>query len=65
MSDTPFDADATDRRLAADVAWGSPYGATVHDFDQLQPSTNNSSSKAPADRPPAIRSTASYLSATT
>jgi hypothetical protein len=25
------DAAIADRRLAADVAWGSPYGATVHD----------------------------------
>jgi len=28
-------ADITDRRLAADVAWGSPFGATVHGYDQL------------------------------
>jgi hypothetical protein len=29
------DAAIADRRLAADVAWGSPYGATVNDFDTL------------------------------
>ena len=29
------DAEITDRRLAADVAWGSPFGATVHGYDQL------------------------------
>lgn len=29
------DAAITNRRFAADVAWGSPYGATVHDYEQL------------------------------
>jgi uncharacterized protein (TIGR02246 family) len=29
------DAEITDRRLAADVVWGSPFGATVHGYDQL------------------------------
>lgn len=29
------DAEIADRHLSADVAWGSPYGATVHDFDTL------------------------------
>jgi hypothetical protein len=29
------DAAVSDRRLAADVAWGSPYGATVDDYDEL------------------------------
>ena len=29
------DAEITDRHLAADVAWGSPFGATVHGYDQL------------------------------
>jgi uncharacterized protein (TIGR02246 family) len=29
------DADISDRHLAADVAWGSPYGATVHGYEQL------------------------------
>jgi hypothetical protein len=29
------DATIADRRVVADVAWGSPYGATVHDFDTL------------------------------
>jgi hypothetical protein len=29
------DAAVADRHLSADVAWGSPYGATVHDFDTL------------------------------
>jgi uncharacterized protein (TIGR02246 family) len=29
------DPEVTDRRLAADVAWGSPFGATVHGYDQL------------------------------
>ena len=29
------DAEITDRRLAADVAWGSPFGATVYGYDQL------------------------------
>jgi hypothetical protein len=29
------DATIADRRLAADVAWGSPYGATVNSFDSL------------------------------
>lgn len=28
-------ADVTDRRLAADVLWGSPYGATVYGYQQL------------------------------
>lgn len=29
------DATISNRHFAADVAWGSPYGATVHGFDQL------------------------------
>lgn len=29
------DAAIADRRFAADVAWGSPYGATVDNFDRL------------------------------
>jgi uncharacterized protein (TIGR02246 family) len=29
------DAEITDRRLAADVTWGSPFGATVEGYDQL------------------------------
>ncbi len=29
------DAAIADRHLSADVAWGSPYGATVHDFATL------------------------------
>jgi uncharacterized protein (TIGR02246 family) len=29
------DADISDRHLAADVAWGSPYGATVHNYEPL------------------------------
>jgi uncharacterized protein (TIGR02246 family) len=29
------DAEIADRHLAADVAWGSPFGATVHGYDQL------------------------------
>ena len=29
------DAAISDRRLAADVVWGSPYGATVDNFDDL------------------------------
>ncbi|HEY2204838.1 MAG TPA: hypothetical protein VGH99_10245 [Pseudonocardia sp.] len=29
------DADAYDRSFAADVLWGSPYGATVTEFDEL------------------------------
>jgi uncharacterized protein (TIGR02246 family) len=29
------DADLTDRRLAEDVAWGSPFGATVHGYRRL------------------------------
>jgi hypothetical protein len=29
------DASITDRHISADVAWGSPYGATVDDFDTL------------------------------
>jgi hypothetical protein len=29
------DATIADRRLAADVAWGSPYGATVDNYDTL------------------------------
>src|SRR5437899_2191770 len=29
------DAAIADRRLAADVAWGSPYGATVDNYDKL------------------------------
>jgi hypothetical protein len=28
-------AAIADRRLTADIAWGSPYGATMHDFDTL------------------------------
>jgi uncharacterized protein (TIGR02246 family) len=27
------DAEITDRRVAADVVWGSPFGATVHGYD--------------------------------
>jgi uncharacterized protein (TIGR02246 family) len=29
------DAGVADRHLSADIAWGSPYGATVHGFDTL------------------------------
>jgi len=29
------DAAIADRRLAADVAWGSPYGATIDNYEQL------------------------------
>jgi hypothetical protein len=29
------DAEITDRRLAADVTWGSPFGAIVEGYDQL------------------------------
>lgn len=29
------DATTADRHFSADIAWGSPYGATVHDFDTL------------------------------
>ena len=29
------DADTYDRRFANDVAWGSPYGATVHGYEAL------------------------------
>jgi hypothetical protein len=29
------DAAIADRHMSADIAWGSPYGATVHDFDTL------------------------------
>ncbi|HEY7065047.1 MAG TPA: hypothetical protein VII06_26465 [Chloroflexota bacterium] len=29
------DAAITDRHVAADVAWGSPYGAIVDDYDRL------------------------------
>jgi uncharacterized protein (TIGR02246 family) len=28
-------AETADRHMSADIAWGSPYGATVHDFDTL------------------------------
>jgi uncharacterized protein (TIGR02246 family) len=28
-------AEITDRHLAADVAWGSPFGAIVHGYEQL------------------------------
>jgi uncharacterized protein (TIGR02246 family) len=31
------DADRYDRWFAADVAWGTPFGATVQGFDQLNP----------------------------
>jgi uncharacterized protein (TIGR02246 family) len=31
------DAATADRRFTADVAWGSPYGATVHGIDTLLP----------------------------
>jgi len=30
-----LDANISNRHVAADVAWGSPYGATVHGYDQL------------------------------
>lgn len=29
------DAAISNRHFAADVAWGSPYGATIHSYDQL------------------------------
>jgi hypothetical protein len=29
------DVDISNRHFAADVAWGSPYGATVHGYEQL------------------------------
>jgi uncharacterized protein (TIGR02246 family) len=31
------DAEIADRHFSADVAWGSPYGVTVHGFDVLFP----------------------------
>ena len=31
------DADVLNRQFAADVAWGSPFGALVDGFDQLHP----------------------------
>jgi hypothetical protein len=30
------DADLTDRSLAGDVLWGSPFGATLQGYDELQ-----------------------------
>lgn len=29
------DAEIADRQFSADIAWGSPYGATVHGFETL------------------------------
>lgn len=29
------DAEIADRHFSSDIAWGSPYGATVHGFDSL------------------------------
>jgi len=29
------DADVTNRHFAADIVWGSPFGATVHGYDEL------------------------------
>ena len=29
------DADLSNRHFAADIAWGSPFGATVHGYDEL------------------------------
>jgi uncharacterized protein (TIGR02246 family) len=29
------DAEIADRQFSADIAWGSPYGATVHGFEPL------------------------------
>lgn len=29
------DADVSNRHFAADIAWGSPFGATVHSYDEL------------------------------
>jgi uncharacterized protein (TIGR02246 family) len=29
------DAAVADRHMSADIAWGSPYGKTVHGFDEL------------------------------
>jgi uncharacterized protein (TIGR02246 family) len=31
------DADILNRQFAADVAWGSPYGALINGYDQLHP----------------------------
>jgi uncharacterized protein (TIGR02246 family) len=31
------DADVTDRRLADDVLWGSPFGKTLQGYDRLHP----------------------------
>lgn len=29
------DSDISDRHLAADIVWGSPFGATVHGYEKL------------------------------
>lgn len=29
------DADVSNQHFAADIVWGSPFGATVHDYDEL------------------------------
>jgi hypothetical protein len=36
------DAEITDHSLAANVAWGSPFGATVHGYDNCMPFTSSS-----------------------
>ena len=56
------DADISDRHLAADVAWGSPFGATVHGYERLHglSFSTSTASLQPADRsiqpcPPSAR----------
>jgi len=49
------DADILNRRFAADVAWGSPYGALIDGFDQLHPIHVRFQERASEADPPAVR----------
>jgi len=46
------DADTYDRRLASDVGWGSPYGATVHGYSTLHAIHVRCIASQAARRPP-------------
>ena len=59
------DADVLNHQFAADVVWGSPYGALVDGYDELHPIHIRLQSKAVTGRHSATRSGMCWLSVTT
>ena len=49
------DADILNRQFAADVAWGSPYGALVDGYEQLHPIHVRFQRQGQGDGTPAVR----------